>query len=85
MNMEGIPINDLIKWAEKKRMIEESRSGIRPIVAEVPVREDEVCPEDIDFIKNIESEFTVQADGILEALNLSHLRAGTQKRARYDL
>ena len=83
--MEGIPINDLIKWAEKKRIIEESRSGIRPILAEVPVHDDEVCVEDLDFIKNIEREFTVQADDILESLNLSHLIKRSQKQALYDL
>ncbi len=83
--MEGIPINDLIRWAEKKRIIEESRAGIVPQMVEVPVKVDEVCTEDLDFIKNIESEFIVQADGILESLHLSHLRAATHRPARYDL
>ncbi len=83
--MEGIPINDLIKWAEKKRIIEESRSGIVPQIADVPLQADEVCMEDLDFLKNIESEFTVQADSILDSLQLSHLRVTAQKKARYDL
>ena len=83
--MEGIPINDLIRWAEKKRIIEESRAGIVPHMAEVPVEVEADCTNELDFIKNIESEFTVQADGILESLQLSHLRVANRKPVRHNI
>jgi hypothetical protein len=83
--MEGIPINDLIKWAEKKRYIEESRSGIVPQAVEELIHIEDACLEDLDFIKNIESEFTEQADVILDSLHLSHLRVRAKKQARYDI
>jgi hypothetical protein len=34
--------------------------------------------EDVDLIKNVESEFIESADDILKMLNLSHLRVKTE-------
>ena len=79
--MQGIPIDELIAWNEKLRKIDKNAIDAGPATREPAILTPADVPDELAFIKAMETDFTVQAESLLETLHLSHLRASAQKSA----
>jgi hypothetical protein len=74
--MAGIPISDLLERANNINYIFVD-CAVDPEMSMEPMQDDIV--DDIEYIRNIERDFARKADGILESLNLSHLKVSAHK------
>ena len=79
--MQGIPIDELIAWNEKMRKMDKNAIVVDPGTREPAILPPADAPDELAFIKAMETDFTLQAESLLETLHLSHLRASTQKLA----
>jgi hypothetical protein len=79
--MTGIPINDLVNWNEKLRNLESAAINIAPELNEDAVQNDNIEIDELAFIKSMEKDFALQAESLLESLNLTHLRVGSHKKS----
>jgi hypothetical protein len=82
--MTGIPINDLVNWNEKLRNLESAAIDIAPELNEDAVQNDNIEIDELAFIKSMEKDFALQAESLLESLNLTHLRVGSHKKSTTD-
>lgn len=82
--MTGIPINDLVNWNEKLRNIESAAIDIAPELNEDAIRNDDIEIDELAFIKSMEKDFALQAESLLESLNLTHLCVGSHKKSTTD-
>jgi hypothetical protein len=77
--MGGIPIEDLLKRAEKKVRHQHIATKSMPELSMVPTFEEEPAIDEISFLMSLESDFRQEAGNILESLNLSHMIVSAQK------
>jgi hypothetical protein len=77
--MQEISIDEIIDRGKKLRTAEKAVAGKAPEPGEkVAVKLDAIFDE-LAYIKKIESDFTLEVDGLLETMHLSHLRVVPQK------
>lgn len=78
--MKGINVDELLAWNEKLHSMEKS------IIDEAPGKVDEagVMPEaefdEVAYIKDIERDFSLQAEELLVTMQLSHLLVAPKMR-----
>ena len=77
--MGGIPIDDLLRWAEKMESYQQVAMEPAPDLSRKPVFIEEPAFDEMSFIMSLESDFKKEAASILESLNLSHMKAPAQK------
>jgi hypothetical protein len=77
--MGGIPIEDLLKRAEKKVSHQHIATKSTPDLSMVPTFEEEPALDEMSFLMSIEGDFRKEAGNILESLNLSHMIVSAQK------
>ncbi len=77
--MPGIPVDELLEWNKKLRRMEEAAIDIAPRLTDNPEPNSVVNFDDLDFIKGMEREFVMQADGLLDRMGMAHLRVAPQK------
>jgi hypothetical protein len=76
--MTGIPVSVVLeKYNERKGREEKHKFYDVPKPVDLPI-EDELASEK-DYFKCIEKEFASQVEGILDGLQLSHLRLKPKK------
>jgi hypothetical protein len=74
--MAGIPISELLERADHINYIFVD-CAVDPEMGTEPMPGDAI--DEVEYIRNIERDFAGKADGILESLNLSHLKASAHK------
>lgn len=72
--MQGIPVDEILVWNEKLRLLEKVASDVAPGLDENAGITQDIDLDELAFIKGMESDFASQAEGLLETLHLSHLR-----------
>ncbi len=73
--MQGIPIDELIVWNERLRRMENAPAENTPVRVAPPVVKPSLDPDEFALIRGMEHDFALQAESLLESLNLKHLRA----------
>lgn len=77
--MNGIPIDELIVWNERIRQLEKAALDVAPELDETVEIKPNIDFDELAFIKGMENDFAIQAEGLLETLHLSHLRVPAHK------
>jgi len=77
--MSGIPIDDLLEWAEKMESYQKVALELAPDLSREPVPGEDPATDEFNFLMGIESDFKKEAAGILESLDLSHMKATAHK------
>jgi hypothetical protein len=73
--MAGIPITELLERANNINYIF-VECAVDPEISTETMPD---CLDEVEYIRSIERDFTRKADGILESLNLSHLKVSAHK------
>ncbi len=77
--MQGIPIDELIAWNEKLRLLQRTTVKAAPTVDDSHKVTPGAGLDELALIRDMERDFAGQAAGVLERLNLSHLLVQAQK------
>lgn len=73
--MSGIPIDDLLKWAEKMESYQKVSVELAPDLSREPVPGEDPAVDEFNFLMDVESDFKKEAANILESLDLAHMMA----------